>query len=339
MIHLMSKQALGRWAAGATLAAAACAPAWAHRYTIVDLGVPQAVKLNSHGGIAGSAYGLHALVYRGGAWHTLPDGSDDSYAMGINELSQVVGVEQIPGVRDLAVVWGPDKTKTVLPMPHNGWNGYAAAISDTGLVTGTWSTPSLVFSRCFLWAPGLGSVDLGLLGHGTTCWAHDVNVFGQVVGEAPKTPRGNPRAFIWQAGRMREIGTLGGDWATATAVNALGDVVGSSNTARDHNEWHAWHWRNGTMTDIGTSAAYGANHALGINLAGEIVGYGVRLSAGQFRAVRFDHGEIVDLSDEVDDLGDWWLEFAYAINDKGDILGNGNRPDGAHAFLLVRQRN
>jgi len=33
------------------------------------------------------------------------------------------------------------------------------------------------------------------------------------------------KAFIWQAGHMRELGTPDG-WSLASAINARGDVVG-----------------------------------------------------------------------------------------------------------------
>src|SRR5689334_19062359 len=55
--------------------------------------------------------------------------------------------------------------------------------------------------------------DLGTLG-GASSRAHDVNVFGQVVGESA-TAAGETHAFFWSRGRMIDLGTLGGTSSVA----------------------------------------------------------------------------------------------------------------------------
>jgi probable HAF family extracellular repeat protein len=85
-----------------------------------------------------------------------------------------------------------------------------------------------------------------------------------------------PAALSWTPLRASivDLGTLGGDSATAYAVNGLGQVVGTSNTEPGSSACaacairHAFLWDAGKMTDLG--ARTGA--ATGINDAGQIVG-------------------------------------------------------------------
>lgn len=305
--------------------------AMANRYKIVDLGPHEDVlgRLNSHRVIAGTI-GLHAVRYRKGTWHALPDDPYVSFAWDINEFNQVVGAEQVAVSRDVPVIWGPGQRKKVLPLPVGASTADGRAISDTGLVTGIWLGAN---PRCFFWAPGRESIDLGALDHGTSCWAEDINNVGQIVGETWNVHGDNgSRAFIWQAGHMRALGSLGGPASVAYAINDLGHVVGYATTAEYH--VHAFIWRNGRMKDIG--ADYIASFAQDINLAGEIVGYAQRAAFETDRAVRWDHDEIVDLNDEVDDPGGWRLERAWSINQRGDIAGIGQRGDEDRWFMLVK---
>jgi probable HAF family extracellular repeat protein len=75
--------------------------------------------------------------------------------------------------------------------------------------------------------------DLGFFGH-----ASDINNRGQVVGSTASG--GWTHAFLWEDGRMTDLGTLGGDYSEASDINSRGQVVGYSYTASD--EYHAVLW-------------------------------------------------------------------------------------------------
>ncbi len=53
----------------------------------------------------------------------------------------------------------------------------------------------------------------------------------------------------------RDLGTLGGRWSVAQAVNARGQVAGWSAT-KIAGERHAFLWENGKMTDLGAKLGW-----------------------------------------------------------------------------------
>ena len=76
---------------------------------------------------------------------------------------------------------------------------------------------------------------------------------------------------------MTDLGTLGGSWSRATAINAAGDVVGvAEGPGADHFDF-AFLYRDGTMYDLNAALPADAKGvvltvAYGINDAGQIIG-------------------------------------------------------------------
>jgi len=150
-------------------------------------------------------------------------------------------------------------------------------------------------------------VDLG--GLSNTKFAHvtHINDSGQVVGISAN------HAFLWENGVMIDLGTLGGDFSLANAVNDLGQVVGESKTVGG--EIHAFQWDRGTMSDLGTSGETSSAH--GINNQGEIVG---AISSKNVRggAVLWKNRQKLSLAD----LGPTGSgSTAFAVNASGDVTG------------------
>src|SRR6202050_2025640 len=99
-------------------------------------------------------------------------------------------------------------------------------------------------------APALAAsytmTDLGSLGYGTT-FATAINSTGQITGESYlgtevqvpcETRHDKPpcfthpgHAFLWSKGTMTDLGTLGGLDSAGSALNDLGEVVGTSGTS------------------------------------------------------------------------------------------------------------
>ena len=68
-----------------------------------------------------------------------------------------------------------------------------------------------------------------------------------------------------------DLGTLGGTYSSAFAINERGQVVGDSTTDPNSGETHAFLWQRGTMTNLGTLGG-SFSQALAINERGQVMG-------------------------------------------------------------------
>ena len=128
---------------------------------------------------------------------------------------------------------------------------------------------------------------------------------------------------------MHDIGTLGGSYAIAQAVNSSGQVVGTSITdaSGEIPTFHAFLYSNGTMLDIDTLGGTDSV-ANAINSSGQVVGR-MFTTNGESRAFLYDSTGMHDLGT----LGGT-NSAAYDINDSGHVVGIADTTGGEqHAFL------
>jgi len=126
-----------------------------------------------------------------------------------------------------------------------------------------------------------------------------------------------------------DLGTLGGPYAFATALNNHQQVVGQSVDAAE-TRLTAFLWEDGAMRDLSTAALH-FDIANDINDRGQIVGAGIA-SDGRFVAARWEDEVLAELPMPAGASSC----SAEAINDHGDIVGFCDQQPGQWATLWRR---
>jgi probable HAF family extracellular repeat protein len=132
------------------------------------------------------------------------------------------------------------------------------------------------------------------------------------------------------------LGTLGGSFSIAYWLNNAGESVGGATTSGDA-LFHATHWKNGAITDLGTLDGDCFSQAWAINSKGQIVGQSFSCDFSTVRTVLWDKGSIFDLGIASTE--------PLNINDPGEITGVylpagcDNSDLCSHAFVLVPCNN
>jgi probable HAF family extracellular repeat protein len=310
---------------------------------------------------------MRGALWRGGGiidLGTLPGGFE-TFAFAVNNGGQVVGgaTNSIPDpfsifatqiraflwengvMQDLGTLGGPEATATL--------------VNDQGQVSGFSfpnATPNPDNGPCppntptqepFFWDKSTGMIDIG--GFGGTCGiANALNSRGQVAGQSYLAGNLIAHAFLWQKSAnppLRDLGTLGGDNASAEWLDDAGDVVGytdlppsppgCSSLTCVH---HAFLWKNGVITDLGSIGTDPCSRALSINSKAQIVGFSTAVCGGAptHGFLWANGGPMIDLNTLVAPGSGLTLNTPTSINARGEIAGTGTLANGkTHAFVLI----
>ncbi|MCC7409748.1 MAG: LEPR-XLL domain-containing protein, partial [Phycisphaeraceae bacterium] len=124
------------------------------------------------------------------------------------------------------------------------------------------------------------------------------------------------------------IGSLGGGWSQANAVNAVGQTVGASGNAFGQSQAFRVPANRALISadSLGTLGG-GSSVGLGINDLGQAVG-GAETTGGAFHAFRTQQNQAINpAADDLGTLGGDWSQ-AHAINNAGQVVGGATTASG-----------
>jgi probable HAF family extracellular repeat protein len=269
-------------------------------YGLEDLGVVENMEasasaaINSQGYVAGTAYkGEETCAFH---YDYLKKFMED--AGGVNSRGF--------GINSLNVVVGDAVfVMSIMPVSH-------AAIFKSGVAVDIGVLPGQVFSR-----------------------ANGINASGQVVGySGPQRDSSQSRAFVWtyQTG-MTDIGTLGGAYAQANAINDSGVITGASQTQGmgPMVTTHAFlyrmpsppYQRYNRMVDLGVLGGV-SSYGTAINSYSHVVGYStITNNNQQIHAFLHDGAKMRDLG-SLGGPGNRWgsdVSVALGVNSYDQVVG------------------
>ncbi len=259
-----------------------------------------------------------------------------------------------------------------LGVPLGGSASATAAVNDLGWIAGASNLTGDLDEHAVLWVYQ-HALDLGTLGgpNSAVFW-RGLNDWGEVAGVSdtanmdpygeswscgaflPASHQGHTCVgFVWQAGSMTALPTLGGNNGFATSINNRGQVVGwAENTTHDPTcvppqvlqfEAVVWGPRPGQMQQLPTYNGDPDGAATALNDQGQIVGIsGICQNAvgdlSAEHALLWQNGRVTNLGN----LGGVAWNTPMAINQQGEIVGfsdrtgddNGNNPN-FHAFRWI----
>ncbi|HXX61827.1 MAG TPA: hypothetical protein VEI48_11145, partial [Candidatus Sulfotelmatobacter sp.] len=309
-------------------------------YRLTDLGLSVTpFAINAAGEVTGSGADGDAFRWDGSTFTNLGvrTPGDVSDGSAINASGEVAGLSSDQNGHYYAVSW----TDTTLDDISGGTISDAYGINGAGDIVGYTAAPNL---RAFIYHAGtLTDLNSEVTGGATTLVLHGaaaINDGGEIVGSGGIGS--NPdHAFLFDAGVVTDLGTLPGgkssDTSGATAVNAMGHVIGSSGGTVPGSLTGMFFW-DGTMHPIAAVRGFSNDRADAINDSDWVVG---RLDYGvppQRAFVWPGAGAPVDLNTRVLNLpAGWGLAEATGINDLGQIVGFAvvDVAGHTHGFLLT----
>jgi probable HAF family extracellular repeat protein len=339
-------------------------------YIVTDLGsfywagAPGPSGLNDLGQVAGtpyvnlsgSYYDSNGNVYENGKYvHLAPAGAYTSSALAINNSGQVLIQASLgSGPSPLGAyppyrsyLYSDGKMTDLGTLGHQTMPGdygtFAAAMNNHGQVVG--SSGMFGAQHAFLYSGGQ-MIDLTTKPGIIESYATGINDRGQVVGSFVRYYQSNPWSysqtpvyggFLYDHGKVTDLGDY-----QPTAINNKGQMLsnttawGRGGPRGDETRYasQAYLYNNGKWSNLGTIGS-GYAFASALNDSGQVVGNIRDISGSYTGAFLYKDGKMTDLNTLIDPTSHWKLWNATAINNRGQIAGVGQGPDGTTRYFLL----
>jgi probable HAF family extracellular repeat protein len=300
-------------------------------YSVQDAGPAQGIALavNASGVVAGTTAGDPRLAFltRSGSGAQLLPGlpesvNEDAVAFAVHAEGWAVGSSTV-NFSQLPVTFQSGAAVRLSPgvsmgeaRAVNASGAIAGWIADNGFKAVVWDGDAVAVVPGTIYAQAFAINDAGVL-------------TGTYFNEADVTLR----AFRWSSDSAAVmLPSLGGATSEGNGINDDGDVVGDSLRVADEIAvlWPA----GGGLVELGTFGGP-ASSARDINNHRQIVGYALDADLHPHAFISQAGGTLVDLNTLLPAGSGWVLLSANAINDAGQIAGEGLFNGEPRAFLLT----
>jgi probable HAF family extracellular repeat protein len=198
--------------------------------TMLDLGTlggrsSRALDINAAGIIVGFAQNAagngRAVRWVNGVIQGLGTlGGPTSQALGINDAGVIVGRSQTKTGKFKGFVWRNGNMRALSGLTE------ALAINTAGQIVGA-SIAATGFQHATLWRDGQ-AIDLGVLPGDEESVALDIDDAGRITGFSGTVTGSRTRVFLWEKGKLKNLGNSAGKPNRALGISPAGHLVGSS---------------------------------------------------------------------------------------------------------------
>ena len=298
-----------------------------------------------------------------------PDGGSDSFAAGYlfyAALSDtgIVGVaaDTFAGGGN-TYIWADGRQIDLQPLPQlgqlTGTDTTINWVNEWGLVAGFGtrndSSSGKFYDTAALWLPNGTIVPLQTppASASRAVWVNDRGqASGWIAPGAVPDPCSfglgdalQSQAVIWEFGRARPLGSLGGTDSYGEFINDRGQISGHAQTSNvgyailgNCPPFDPFVWQNGKMTDINPGNFGGLQGGTNyLNNRGQAVGFGTLPGEVYSHAFLWGKGKLTDLT-KLGSLGAANQEgdTAYNVNELGHVIGGSTTPAGELVGVLWR---
>jgi uncharacterized membrane protein len=328
------------------------------QYMLIDLGGRRAIDISESGEIVGTKYSsperFHAAYWSGSQSAPIDLGTLfglNSGSVAINSRREMVGnaFSDDQSVNRPLFWASPGSGPVELPGRPASLQGGTFDINPSGQIVGWFYSSDNSVQRAVYW-PRNNAAPVYLRPLSAALpfsAATSINASGKIHGDSCSADFSECHAVFWARSTSNPVALAspGGDFiytdiVPGPSINNAGRMVGLTYNA-DGSVVRAVYWASSSSPAmiLSTVCDFTNTFAAGINDNGQIVGFGYDQDFARERPILWlcATSPAIDLSTFFPAGSSWDLDtlFASAVNNRGEIIGNGFKDGALHDFVLV----